>query len=404
MLPSVAVPAVPRFGRGVYSFRPGEALADFRVRMDVREAGRRPDDRFEIDHQAYRLEQSRCFQASGGALSCLTCHDPHRKVPAAERAAHYRKACLGCHAGDLAGHPAQPAGVATSDCVGCHMPRRRTEDVVHTVMTDHRIERPPADPDALLAPRAERDPDLSEILVVDSKGAPAGEEAAVYRALAALRSLVAPAGAVAYLEKHLAAVAADAVDPWITLAQGELHLERWKAAEAILRGAPGAVLEDPAAREQLALALAGEGSTAAAEAVLRALVQDHPNRPDPSAALGRMLLGAGRPEAALPFLASATELGPNRAIAWDALGVAELGLERQEEALDAFRRALEVDPTRTATYLRLADALLAAGRREEALRYLRVGAIGAAEPDRVVERLERLEAEAPAPRSRGSRR
>ena len=48
-------------------------------------------------------------------------------------------------------------GVATSaTCLDCHMPKRRTEDAVHVVMTDHYIQRhrPPGD---LLAPRKEAD-------------------------------------------------------------------------------------------------------------------------------------------------------------------------------------------------------------------------------------------------------
>jgi Flp pilus assembly protein TadD len=41
-----------------------------------------------------------------------------------------------------------------NNCAGCHMPARRTDDVVHAVMTDHRIQRcPPGD---LLAPLTER--------------------------------------------------------------------------------------------------------------------------------------------------------------------------------------------------------------------------------------------------------
>ncbi len=412
MLPSVAIPGVRRLGRADFSFRPGEALADYRVRMDVREVGRRPGDRFEIDHQAYRLEQSRCFQASGGELSCLTCHDPHRKVPATERAAHYRKVCLGCHAGDLAAHPAveraAPSGaptqeLAATDCVACHMPRRRAEDVVHALMTDHRIQRPPADLAALVAPREERDPDLAGLVLADPEHAPAGRLGALYRALAAVRDGVAVAGAVDYLESSLDAVAPDADEAWLTLARGELRLERWTAAEASLRRVLARAPDDPLARERLAAALAGEGKPAAAEAVLRALVADHPDRPDPLAGLGRVLLGEGRPEAAVPWLRRATALAPNRAVAWDALGAAELALRRPGQAADALRRALEIDPTRTGAYLRLADALLAQERRDEALRYLRVGAASAASPGEIEARLAALD-RGSAGGAQGSRR
>ncbi len=423
LLPSFSIAGIRRFGRGAYSFRPGQVLDDFRVLMDIREADRKPSERFEIDHQAYRLEQSHCFQASGGALSCLSCHDPHRKVPAADRPAHYRKVCLGCHDGALADHPAvhrpgaeaaagaAPLAVRDSDCVRCHMPPRRAEDVVHTVMTDHRIQRPPADLAALLAPLQERETDLQDVLVVDTDGAPSGRLAGVYRAVAAIGKQVAVSDAVDFLEANLAGVAPEAREAWLALARGQIQLHRWKSAEATLRRAlaltqnqaQNQAQDEPEVRANLALALAGEGKPAAAEAVFRGLVTDYPKWPDTLAGLGRILLGQGRMGAAIPYLRRATDEGPNRAVAWDALGAAELALHHPAEATEDFRRALEVDPTRAPTYLRLADALVAQGRRDEALRYLRVGAATAAEPKEIEARIERLQAVAPAA-SQGSRR
>ena len=43
----------------------------------------------------------------------------------------------------------------SGDCVDCHMPKRRTDDVVHVVMTDHYIQRRKPSRD-LLAPLNER--------------------------------------------------------------------------------------------------------------------------------------------------------------------------------------------------------------------------------------------------------
>ncbi|MGH9719727.1 MAG: hypothetical protein ACRD8O_05910, partial [Bryobacteraceae bacterium] len=69
--------AVRRFGRGIYSFRPGESLSDYVAHFD-HAPGTGHDDKFEINSSAYRLRRSACFQKSEGRLVCTTCHNPHR--------------------------------------------------------------------------------------------------------------------------------------------------------------------------------------------------------------------------------------------------------------------------------------------------------------------------------------
>ena len=125
--------AIRLAGRPVFSYRPGEQLSGYMLQFDRAGGG----DRFEINHSAYRLRQSPCRP-----LACTTCHNPHHAGPRSS----YRETCQGCHRGEHAS--------AQTDCIACHMPKRRTEDAVHVVMTDHRIQRkPPAD--GLLAPRSE---------------------------------------------------------------------------------------------------------------------------------------------------------------------------------------------------------------------------------------------------------
>lgn len=187
--PMAALPGVRRFGRGDYSYRPGEPLSDYLVQMDVRKTGKPPAARFEINHHAYRLEQSRCFARSYGALGCTICHDPHRKVSAAERAAHYRAACFGCHQQDACGRPdAAPAahGEMTddADCVSCHMPKRRTQDVVHVLMTDHRIRRFPGG-EELVAPLEESDPTIRDVQLTEPESVEGIAVRELYRAVAA---------------------------------------------------------------------------------------------------------------------------------------------------------------------------------------------------------------------------
>ncbi len=142
--------SIRRFDRGPFSYLPGQPLGDFRVEFD-RKGGMK--DRFEIAHGAYRLQQSQCYIKSAGKLRCTTCHDPHDIPHGPAATGHYNAVCEQCHAATLARTAGGPHA-AGADCVACHMPKRRTDDVVHVVMTDHWIQRQKPASD-LLAPKAE---------------------------------------------------------------------------------------------------------------------------------------------------------------------------------------------------------------------------------------------------------
>jgi hypothetical protein len=93
-----------------------------------------PDDPGRFRFQTVRLELSKCYTASGGALHCVTCHTPHRN--ATKTAGTYEAACLSCHNSALQKTvcPVNPA----QGCVECHMPRAWTEQT-HSWKIDHRI-------------------------------------------------------------------------------------------------------------------------------------------------------------------------------------------------------------------------------------------------------------------------
>jgi tetratricopeptide (TPR) repeat protein len=389
--PSVALPGLRRFGRGDFSFRPGEPLADYFVQVDVEEEGRPAAERFEINHHPYRLKQSRCWIESRGTLSCLTCHDPHRRVPASKRAAYYRAACLTCH---------QPAKMARAehleagDCVSCHMPKRRTQDVVHVVMTDHLIRRQPGGPE-LLAPLAESEPVLTDIRLLEAS-APKEALGEVYRTAAVLRMTTSQA-AVDHLEKLLAATRPPEHEPWLDLAQGQLKLRRFAEAErtlsAVLERFPAQVL----AREWLALARAGQGKTDEAIEILRQVAAASPDRIDAEYNLGRLLAFRGHPQEAEKHLARVVAARPNLVAAWYNLGEVRASLGWTDNALGCWRHALEIDPTHTASYLALARTFNARGDRAGALRWLRHGAKAAARKDEIAAMLREQESGAPSP-------
>jgi len=68
-----------------------------------------------IRHEPDYLSHAACFRKSAGALSCLTCHDPHGALQ--QTKAEYDKRCVSCHR--TARHRAV---VAARACVDCHMP------------------------------------------------------------------------------------------------------------------------------------------------------------------------------------------------------------------------------------------------------------------------------------------
>src|SRR6185312_11177115 len=91
-----------------------------------------------------------CYTESDGALTCVTCHDPHAhaRAPVAQQEAK----CLTCHgpgpaptaaAGAVGGRsertprttcPVDPA----RGCIGCHMPNAWYQPT-HSFKTDHYI-------------------------------------------------------------------------------------------------------------------------------------------------------------------------------------------------------------------------------------------------------------------------
>lgn len=125
---------INRLGRSLTDYRPGLPLESV-VSVLVRDHG--GEDRKAVNH-VEQMYLSKCYTKSGGAMGCITCHDPHEKASPEKRAERYRAACLKCH--DCSSPPAERArSGAPENCTSCHMPQFAANDIVHAATTDHRI-------------------------------------------------------------------------------------------------------------------------------------------------------------------------------------------------------------------------------------------------------------------------
>jgi len=142
---------VERLGFHSEDYRPGLPLHEF---WTVLEADSNKA-RSKFVGQVEQMHASRCFQASQGALGCISCHDPHRLPSPAERVLFYQRRCLECHVdhGCTLAPSVRVKQSKDDDCTSCHMQRSTTFDIPHTAMTDHRILRHPEPEDARDAKR-----------------------------------------------------------------------------------------------------------------------------------------------------------------------------------------------------------------------------------------------------------
>lgn len=86
------------------------------------------------------LALSRCYRESRGRLSCVTCHDPHRRVSHDRRA--YERVCLSCHSGGARDQKPCPVN-PTTGCIGCHMARETVSPETRSEFHNHWIGRIP---------------------------------------------------------------------------------------------------------------------------------------------------------------------------------------------------------------------------------------------------------------------
>jgi predicted CXXCH cytochrome family protein len=348
---------IRRYNRNIDSFRPGEPIGDYKLFFDRASA---QGDRFEIAHAGYRLRMSACFRSS--QMTCLTCHDPHQSYRTENSTAHYVAVCQGCHQSVV--HKTSLA--AGTDCLSCHMPKRRTDDVVHVVMTDHYIQRVKPDRD-LLAPMAEvANPPQGGEGVVPYYPSPLPQtgENELYRATAEVKH--GSEGAIAHLESAIVRYSPGAPDFYFELGDG--YARAGKSDEAIrwykeaLRRKP----EFRPATKQLAATLIGKGEYARATEVLRLAVAAPPADEALFTDLGNAYLRQHMLPQAQQALKRALEINPDQPEAQNLLGLVAVQKNDPAEAAALFRSALRGQPDFAEAHNNLGNVLAGAHSYPEA--------------------------------------
>ncbi len=366
--------ALRRYDRTVFSYRPGEPLGDYMIHFDHARGGPY-NEKFEVNGGAYRFRKSQCYLQSKGRMTCTTCHDPHHVLRGEAAQNHYQQVCLSCHSIRLAkfGPGEHPSGA--QGCTGCHMPRRRTEDAIHVVMTDHRIQRqrPAGD---LLAPRKEiqniqesaYSGDVELYYPPDLLDTP---ENRLYLALAQVKDLVNLKGGIPRLEKAIAGRQPTQAEFYFDLAEAYRKSGQHDRAIEFYTQAIRRKRDFIKAHNYLGEVLLRKGETHQAIALLENALKAAPRDTDLLTTLAVAYGQTGKVKDSVRLLTVAVEINPDLPLAWLNLGVSLEQEGRNGAAATAYRNAIRRQPDFARAHNHLANLLASQGDLRQAAYHYR---------------------------------
>ncbi|MEP7366654.1 MAG: tetratricopeptide repeat protein [Acidobacteriota bacterium] len=361
--------SLQRYGQGPFAYRPGLPLSDYWLFFDHAPAANRTG-KFELVNAVYRIRQSKCYLANPTALGCTTCHSPH-DVPRAEAATrHYDAACRTCHTAAFNQLIASGRHTATPGCAECHMPKRRTEDVVHAVVTDHLIQRLPP-PGDLAAPLPERHESgdqayRGQVALYYPEKLRQSLDNDLYLALAQVidksnLSAGIPQLAVALSRQQRTPPAQPRVEFTLALAEAWHNAGSPEKALPLYRDAAARSPRSVFALQKLATALRDAGQPAQAITILQQAAALNPNDPTTWHELGLARRAQGNPAAAIAALQKAIALDPNLPEPHSNLGIVHLSSGDNTAAEAAFREAIRIQPSYADAHNNLANLLSSKG-------------------------------------------
>lgn len=351
-----------RHRRPPFSYRPGEDLCESFYVLDTQYP---EQDR--VANQVRYLKESRCYQQSD-SLTCITCHDPHRKSHRGDSVST-SQSCLNCHLPESCNERSRLPEAVRDKCSECHMPRRNKVQIAFETAEaeigfpaprfEHRIAVYREVSQELLfdwyktQPDAEASRHRAEIgeKLADHWTQVADDARSHQRFLVAIDAYRSALrfGESPEIQERLADVMKQRQRSNAIWFKGEYLKRERRLDEAIATFETLLTIEPNLAKAHLELGTLYAATARNSEAVehLMAAIKNDPNDPGAHAMLGWLDYLGGRPDAALVHYRQAAAIEPWGARIEQMLGLCLAQLGRFEEAVQAYLKSLTIDPQHT---------------------------------------------------------